>query len=111
MSSVIILIISLILCAYMAWNIGANDVANSMATTVGSKVMSARKAVVLAGTMTAVGAIFIGAHVAGTISTKVLEVGSFTKEELLIGFMSALLCAGLWITVATWKELPISTTH
>ncbi len=111
MSSVIILIISLLLCAYMAWNIGANDVANSMATTVGSKVMSARKAVVLAGTMTALGAIFIGAHVANTISSKVLDVGSFSKEELLIGFMAALLSAGLWITVATWKELPISTTH
>ncbi len=111
MSSVIILVISLLLCAYMAWNIGANDVANSMATTVGSKVMSARKAVVLAGIMTAVGAIFIGAHVANTISSKVLVVESFNKEELLIGFMAALLSAGLWITAATWKELPISTTH
>ena len=107
-----ILIIGYILGFYMAWNIGANDVANSMASAVGAKAITIRQAVFIAGILNIVGATFIGSHVTNTIrkgivSTQVLE----DPNMALIGAFSALLAAALWVSFATWKSLPVSTTH
>jgi PiT family inorganic phosphate transporter len=95
----------------MAWSIGANDVANSMATAVGSKAISFKQAVVIAGILNFIGAVFVGPHVAETIKGKIINVDIIAPEILLLGFISSLLAAAIWVTLSTWKEMPISTTH
>ena len=107
-----ILIVGYVIGFYMAWNIGANDVANSMASAVGAKAITIRQAVFIAGILNLVGATFIGSHVTNTIrkgivSTEVLS----DPHTALIGALSALLAAALWVSFATWKALPVSTTH
>ncbi len=96
---------------YMAWSIGANDVANSMATAVGSKAISFKQAVVIAGILNFIGAVFVGPHVAETIKGKIINVDIIAPEVLLLGFISSLLAAAIWVTLSTWREMPISTTH
>ncbi len=97
---------------YMAWSIGANDVANSMATAVGAKAITFKQAVLIAGILNFAGAILLGPHVAGTIKGGIVK-GSIIADPhtLLLGFVASLLAAALWVTLSTWKELPISTTH
>ena len=97
---------------YMAWSIGANDVANSMATAVGAKAITFKQAVLIAGILNFAGAILLGPHVAGTIKGDIIK-GSISSDPqiLLLGFVASLLAAALWVTLSTWKELPISTTH
>ena len=95
----------------MAWNIGANDLANSMASAVGAKAISLRTAVILGGIMAFIGAVFVGSNVADTIKSGIVDPGEISNKYLLFGSLAALLGASFWITVATWKELPISTTH
>lgn len=107
-----ILIVGYIVGFYMAWNIGANDVANSMASAVGAKAITIRQAIFIAGILNIVGATFIGSHVTNTIrkgivSTEVLS----DPHAALIGALSALLAAALWVSFATFKSLPVSTTH
>ena len=107
-----ILMIGYIFGFYMAWNIGANDVANSMASSVGAKAITIRQAVFLAGILNMVGAVFIGSHVTNTIRKGIVSTEVLTDPHLaLIGALSALLAAALWVSFATWKSLPVSTTH
>jgi len=107
-----ILIIGYIFGFYMAWNIGANDVANSMASAVGAKAITIRQAVFIAGILNVLGAVFIGSHVTNTIRKGIVSTEILTDPHLaLIGALSALLAAALWVSFATWKSLPVSTTH
>ena len=107
-----ILILGYIFGFYMAWNIGANDVANSMASAVGAKAITIRQAIFIAGILNVVGATFIGAHVTNTIRKGIVSTDILTDPHLaLIGALSALLAAALWVSFATWKSLPVSTTH
>ena len=97
---------------YMAWNIGANDVANSMASAVGAKAITIRQAVFIAGILNCLGATFIGAHVTNTIRKGIVSTDVLTDPHLiLIGALAALLASALWVSFATWKSLPVSTTH
>lgn len=97
---------------YMAWNIGANDVANSMASSVGAKAITIRQAIFIAGILNILGAVFIGSHVTNTIRKGIVSTEVLTDPHLaLIGALSALLAAALWVSFATWKSLPVSTTH
>lgn len=96
---------------YMAWSIGANDVANSMATAVGAKAITFKQAVIIAGILSFVGAVFVGPHVAETIKGKIISTDIIAPDVLLLGFIASLLAAAIWVTLATWKEMPISTTH
>ncbi len=97
---------------YMAWNIGANDVANSMGTSVGSGSISMRQAVLIAGTFNLLGAVFFGNHVADTFRKGILDPGKIPDESLIaLGAFAALFSASLWLTFATWRKLPVSTTH
>jgi len=108
----IILIVGYIFGFYMAWNIGANDVANSMASAVGAKAITIRQAVFIAGILNIVGAVFIGSHVTNTIRKGIISTDVMADPHLaLIGALSALLAAALWVSFATWKSLPVSTTH
>jgi len=107
-----ILIIGYIFGFYMAWNIGANDVANSMASAVGAKAITIRQAVFIAGILNVLGAVFIGSHVTNTIRKGIVSTDIMTDPQVaLIGALSALLAAALWVSFATWKSLPVSTTH
>ncbi len=97
---------------YMAWNIGANDVANSMASAVGSKAITLRQAIFIAGILNIVGAAFIGSHVTDTIRKGIVSPQVLEDPQIaLAGALSALLAAALWVSFATWKSLPVSTTH
>jgi PiT family inorganic phosphate transporter len=108
----IVLIIGYIFGFYMAWNIGANDVANAMASSVGAKAITIRQAVFLAGILNIVGAVFVGSHVTDTIRKGIVSTEIMTDPHIaLIGALSALLAASLWVSFATWKSLPVSTTH
>lgn len=96
---------------YMAWSIGANDVANSMATAVGAKAITFKQAVLIAGILNIVGAVFVGGHVTDTVRKGIVDVTGLDNHTLLLGFIACLLAASLWVTLSTWKEMPISTTH
>ncbi len=97
---------------WMAWNIGANDVANSMGTAVGSKAITPRQAAVIAGIMNFTGAYFFGKMVTETIRKGILYPNRITDPWVLVyGSLSALLAASIWLIFATYKGLPVSTTH
>jgi len=107
-----VLIFGYIFGFYMAWNIGANDVANSMAPVVGAKAVTIRQAVFIAVILNVVGAVFIGSHVTNTIRKGIVSTDILADPHLvLIGALSAILAASLWVNLATWKSLPVSTTH
>ncbi len=107
-----ILIVGYVCGFYMSWNIGANDVANSMASAVGAKAITIRQAVFIAGILNIVGATFIGSHVTNTIRKGIVSTQVLSDPNLaLLGAFSALLAAALWVSFATWKSLPVSTTH
>jgi PiT family inorganic phosphate transporter len=107
-----VLIIGYVFGFYMAWNIGANDVANSMASAVGAKAITIRQAIFIAGILNIIGAACIGSHVTNTIRKGIVSTEVLTDPHLaLIGALSALLAAALWVSFATWKSLPVSTTH
>lgn len=111
-SNYCILIMGYIFGFYMAWNIGANDVANSMAPAVGAKAITIRQAVFIAGILNILGATFIGSHVTNTIRKGIVSAEILTDPHLaILGAFSALLAASLWLSFATWKSLPVSTTH
>jgi len=108
----LILIIGFVFGFYMAWNIGANDVANSMASAVGAKAITIRQAVFIAGILNIVGATFIGSHVTNTIRKGIVSTDVMTDPHIaLAGALAALLAAALWVSFATWRSLPVSTTH
>jgi len=107
-----VLIFGYIFGFYMAWNIGANDVANSMAPVVGAKAVTIRQAIFIAVILNVIGAVFIGSHVTNTIRKGIVSTDILTDPHLvLIGALSAMLAASLWVNFATWKSLPVSTTH
>jgi len=108
----IILILGFTFGFYMAWNIGANDVANSMASAVGAKAITIRQAVFIAGILNIVGATFIGSHVTNTIRKGIISTEVMSDPHLaLAGALAAMLAAALWVSFATWRSLPVSTTH
>jgi len=108
---IILVIIAIFAGLYMAWNIGANDVANSMSTAVGSKAITLRQALIIASILNFLGAVLVGKHVTDTIQNKIVDVAIIADHDLMLGFMAALLSAGIFVTLSTWKELPVSTTH
>lgn len=96
----------------MAFSLGANDVANSMAAAVGSKAITIRQAVVIAAALNCVGSIFLGSHVAATVATGIIDSSQVQDHYLLmVGMLAALLSSGLWVLIATFTGLPVSSTH
>jgi len=107
-----VLIFGFIVGFYMTWNIGANDVANSMAAAVGAKAVTLRQALFIASIFNIVGATFIGAHVTDTIRKGIISPDMLNDPHVaIIGALAALLSAALWVSFATWKSLPVSATH
>ena len=110
---IILLILALIFGLYMAWNIGANDVANAMGTSVGSGALTLKRAVILAAIMEFCGAFLLGPHVSETVSKGIVDPKLFTGEPMLLalGMLGALLAAGVWLQLATYCGWPVSPTH
>lgn len=98
---------------YMAWNIGANDVANAMGTSVGSGALSLRQAVLLAAVLEFSGALLMGTHVTSTMQKGILVASVFEGKDTLLfaGLLSSLAAAGTWLQVASFYGWPVSTTH
>ncbi|KAF8473222.1 phosphate transporter [Kalaharituber pfeilii] len=96
-----------------AWNIGANDVANSFATSVSSRSLTLIQAMMIASVMEFGGAILVGGRVADTIRNKIVLVENFTDqpEVLMLGMVCALVGSSTWLTIATSLGMPVSTTH
>jgi len=108
----ILLILTTILGFAMAFSIGANDVANSMATAVGAKAITPKQAAFIAMFLEFAGALMFGAHVSKTIVKGIVKPDFIDKPEyFLYGALSALLASTIWILVATHWSMPISTTH
>ena len=106
----LVLGLATLLGLYMAGNIGANDLANAMGTSVGSGALSMRQAVILAAFFDVSGAIFAGGHVADTIRKGIIDPALLagSPERLLIGMFAALLAAGIWVHFSTYFGLPVS---
>jgi len=99
------------LALYMAWSIGANDVANAMGTSVGSGALSIRQAVIVAGTLEFGGAFLAGGHVTDTVRKGILDVSQLDPDLVVFGMLGALASAATLLLGATRIGLPISTTH
>lgn len=97
----------------MACGIGANDVANAMGTSVGSKVFTLRQAIVVAMVFEFLGAFLAGGEVTSTISKGITDVHYFYGQAdlFILGMLSALLAASIWLIIATYYGWPVSTTH
>ncbi len=100
-----------IISLYMAWSIGANDVANAMGTSVGSGALTITAAVVVAAIFEFSGAFLAGSHVTDTIRKDMLDMALLTNDQLIWGMLAALMSAATLLLVATRYGLPISTTH
>jgi len=109
----ILIITAIIIGAYMAWNIGANDVANSMADAVGSKALTVFWAVVLAGICNFCGAVLVGGHVTDTVRKGIIDTQAFAHDPRVLahGMVCAMLAAALWLNLASYLGMPVSTTH
>jgi len=116
--TVILIGLALIVCAYMAWNIGANDVANAMGTSVGSRALTLKQAVIIAAVFEFAGAFFAGDAVTDTVRKGILSVDfadpmidEVFSTDIALGFIAAMMAAATWLTIATRYGLPVSTTH
>ncbi|MFB8795591.1 MAG: inorganic phosphate transporter [Microcoleus sp.] len=101
------------LALYVAANLGANDVANSMGTSVGSKALTLRQAIIVAGILEFAGAVLFGKGVSETLATGVVNAEAFAAQPqvFLIGMVSVLIACGLWLQIATRRGLPVSSSH
>ncbi|GAB4223318.1 MAG: inorganic phosphate transporter [Gammaproteobacteria bacterium] len=97
----------------MAWGVGANDVANAMGTSVGSRALTIKQAVIVAAIFESAGALLAGGQVTDTIRSQIIDIHalSATPEILVYGMLASLLAAGLWLLLATHAGWPVSTTH
>lgn len=105
--------LAIIFGLFMAWGIGANDVANAMATSVGSKALTLKQAIIIAAIFE-----FAGAYIAGGEVTKTIRKGILDNDKLvnnpdlvIYGMLASLLAAGIWLLIASKKGWPVSTTH
>jgi inorganic phosphate transporter, PiT family len=101
------------LALYVAANLGANDVANSMGTSVGSKALTLRQAIIVAGILEFAGAVLFGQGVSQTLATGVVNAEVFVAQPqvFLIGMVSVLAACGVWLQIATSRGLPVSSSH
>ena len=98
---------------YMAWTIGANDVANAMGTSVGSGALTLRGAIIVAGIFEFGGAMLVGGSVTNTIRKGIVDIGAVGNDPMVmaVGMTCCLLAAALWLNLATYAGWPVSTTH
>ena len=107
------LVLAAVFGAYMAMNIGANDVANNVGPAVGAKAITIGGAIVIASIFEASGALIAGGDVVGTIKKGIISPDAFGNDPMVFVYAmsAALLAAALWLNLATWLRAPVSTTH
>ena len=109
----VFLVLAVIFGGYMAWGIGANDVANAMGTPVGSGAITVKQAIIIAAIFEFAGAFIAGGQVTKTIRKGIIDPSSISgnPELLVYGMLAALLAAGIWLMFASTRGWPVSTTH
>jgi inorganic phosphate transporter, PiT family len=102
-----------LLAFYLAWNLGANDVANSMGTAVGSKALTLTQALAIAGILEFAGALLLGQEVSSTLATQIINPVQFTPDpqEFILGMIAVVIACGVWLNIATILGLPVSSSH
>jgi PiT family inorganic phosphate transporter len=107
------LVLAAVFGAYMAMNIGANDVANNVGPAVGSGALTIGGAILIASIFEASGALIAGGDVVGTIKKGIIDPAAFGNDPMVFVYAmsAALLAAALWLNLATWLKAPVSTTH
>ncbi|MBZ9540217.1 inorganic phosphate transporter [Modicisalibacter tunisiensis] len=109
----VFIILACVFGFFMAWGVGANDVANAMGTSVGSKAITIRQAIIIAVIFEFLGAWLAGGQVTETIRKGIIDPAllSGSPELLVYGMLASLLAAGLWLLIASARGWPVSTTH
>lgn len=111
MTPTVLLILAAIFGFYVAWNIGANDVANAVGTSVGSGALTLKQAVLIAAIFEFCGAFFLGTNVSETLESGIVNPRFFQQYEYVLGMLASLLATGVWLQVASFFGWPVSTTH
>ena len=107
----VLLLLACLFGFFMAWGVGANDVANAMGTSVGSRALTIKQAILIAMVFEFAGAYLAGGEVTETIKSGIVDASMITPDLMVLGMMSALLAAGTWLLIATTRGWPVSTTH
>jgi len=109
----VLLILALLCGFYVAWNIGANDVANAVGTAVGSGSITLKQAVLIAAIFEFAGAFFLGGNVSETVESGIVNPDIFSGDMIyyVYGMLGSLLAAGVWLQIASYFGWPVSTTH
>ena len=112
-AEIVYVVLAALFGVFMAWGIGANDVANAMATSVGSKALTIRQAILVAAVFEFLGAVLAGGEVTSTIRKGIVDTDLLTgsPELLIYGMLASLLSAGTWLLIASRRGWPVSTTH
>ncbi|MGQ7960510.1 inorganic phosphate transporter [Pseudomonas sp. SP16.1] len=107
----VLLVLACLFGFFMAWGVGANDVANAMGTSVGSRALTIKQAILIAMVFEFAGAYLAGGQVTETIKSGIVDASMISPNLMVLGMMSALLAAGTWLLVASTRGWPVSTTH
>ena len=107
----ILLVLACLFGFFMAWGVGANDVANAMGTSVGARALTIKQAIIIAMVFEFLGAYLAGGSVTQTIRSGILDATQITPEQMVFGMMASLLAAGSWLLIASMRGWPVSTTH
>ncbi|SDS75479.1 inorganic phosphate transporter, PiT family [Halopseudomonas litoralis] len=107
----ILLVLACLFGFFMAWGVGANDVANAMGTSVGARALTIKQAIIIAMVFEFLGAYLAGGSVTQTIRSGILDATQITAEQMVFGMMASLLAAGSWLLIASMRGWPVSTTH
>ncbi|WP_276488131.1 inorganic phosphate transporter [Ectopseudomonas mendocina] len=107
----VLLVLACLFGFFMAWGVGANDVANAMGTSVGSRALTIRQAIIIAMVFEFAGAYLAGGEVTETIKNGIVDANLISPNLMVLGMLSALLAAGTWLLVASTRGWPVSTTH
>jgi PiT family inorganic phosphate transporter len=112
-AEIVYIVLAAVFGIFMAWGIGANDVANAMATSVGSKALTIKQAILVAAVFEFLGAVLAGGAVTDTVRKGIVDTDllASTPELLVYGMLAALLAAGTWLFIASRNGWPVSTTH
>ena len=110
-----LVVVAVAAMSFMAWGIGANDVANSFGTAFGAKALTAKQAVAIAAVCELAGAVLMGGNVASTIRKGMMSVDLYSGEDgrtlMMAGMTAVLVASGTWLLIASYAGLPVSTAH